>query len=82
MFPVSTFVVQDVKAKTCKGGRKWNIMFSPLEVGKKWFDSELERIANLEIHQGTNTYEMRQELGRLEDNMPSSQITVTINVSN
>ncbi|GAA6618333.1 RRXRR domain-containing protein [Scytonema sp. NUACC26] len=63
MFPVSTFVVEDIKAKTWKKAHKWNSMFSPLEVGKKWFYSELERLANLEIRTGNETYEMRQELG-------------------
>ncbi|NJR63687.1 MAG: hypothetical protein HC769_35900 [Cyanobacteria bacterium CRU_2_1] len=36
------------------------IMFSPLEVGKKWFYSELEKLANLETRTGNDTYEMRQ----------------------
>ncbi|MEH2380369.1 MAG: RRXRR domain-containing protein [Nostoc sp.] len=63
IFPISTFVVEDIKAKTRKGGKKWNIMFSPLEVGKKWFYSELKRLANMETRTGNDTYEMRQSLG-------------------
>ncbi|MUG96679.1 hypothetical protein F7734_31805 [Scytonema sp. UIC 10036] len=63
MFGVTTFVVEDIKAKTRKNGRKWNSMFSPLEVGKEWFYSELRQITNLEIRSGNETYEMRQELG-------------------
>ena len=63
MFPVSTFVVEDIKAKTWKGARRWNVMFSPLEVGKKWFYSELEGLANLETRTGNDTYEIRQALG-------------------
>ena len=63
IFPVSTFVVEDIKAKTCKNGRKWNLMFSPLEVGKKWFYSEVKRLANLETRTGNDTYSMRQSLG-------------------
>ncbi len=63
MFPVSTFVVEDIKAKTWKGAHKWNSAFSPLEVGKQWFYSELCQIANLETKTGNDTYEMRQELG-------------------
>jgi hypothetical protein len=38
-------------------------MFSPLEVGKKWFYSQLERLANLETRTGNDTYKMRQSLG-------------------
>ena len=63
MFPISTFVVEDIKAKTWKSARKWNLSFSPLEVGKQWFYSELRCLANLETRTGNDTYLMRQELG-------------------
>jgi len=63
MFPVSTFVVEDIKARTWKNGRKWNVSFSPLEVGKHWFYSELKNVAHLETKKGNDTYEMRQTLG-------------------
>lgn len=63
IFPVSVFVVEDIKAKTWKGSKKWNSMFSPLEVGKQWFYSELRGVANLETRTGNNTYELRQDLG-------------------
>jgi hypothetical protein len=63
IFPITVFVVEDIKAKTWKNGRKWNVMFSPLEVGKQWFYSELHRIANLETPSGHDTYTERQALG-------------------
>src|SRR4028118_1189704 len=63
MFPVSAFVVEDIKAKTWKGSRQWNASFSPLEVGKQWFYSELSGMAHLETQTGNDTYEMRQSLG-------------------
>ncbi|MDQ2100071.1 MAG: RRXRR domain-containing protein [Tychonema bourrellyi B0820] len=63
MFPISTIVVEDVKARTWKNGRKWNVSFSPLEVGKHWFYSEIIKIAHLEIKSGNDTYNLRQELG-------------------
>ncbi len=63
IFPVTVFVVEDIKAKTRKNGRKWNVMFSPLEVGKQWFYSELRQIANLETRSGNDTYTERQALG-------------------
>ncbi|WP_414585180.1 RRXRR domain-containing protein [Scytonema sp. PCC 10023] len=63
MFPVTTFVVEDIKAKTWKNARKWNVIFSPLEVGKRWFYSELQQIGRLETRTGNDTYEMRQRLG-------------------
>jgi hypothetical protein len=63
MLPVSAFVVEDIKARTWLGSRQWNASFSPLEVGKRWFYSELARIAHLETKTGNDTYEMRQVLG-------------------
>lgn len=62
MFPISAFVVEDIKARTWKGGRKWNVSFSPLEVGKQWFYSELRKFAHLETKSGNDTYELRQSL--------------------
>ncbi len=63
MFPVSTFVVEDVKAKAWKGAKKWNSMFSPIEVGKQWFYTQIQQIAHLETKTGFETYEMRQSCG-------------------
>lgn len=63
LFPITAFVVEDIKAKTFKNGRKWNVMFSPLEVGKKWFYSELERVAPVHIKQGSETKELREQHG-------------------
>jgi hypothetical protein len=63
MFPVSVFVVEDIKARSYKNGRKWNVSFSPLEVGKHWFYSELRKIVHLEIRTGNDTCNLRQDLG-------------------
>lgn len=63
MFPVSRFVVEDVSAKTKKHARRWNVMFSPLEVGKQWFYKQLEQFAPLNLIQGYETKEMRDNLG-------------------
>jgi len=63
LFPVTAFVVEDIKARTWKNGRKWNASFSPLEVGKQWFYSELGRIAPVHTLQGMETKELRDQLG-------------------
>ena len=63
LFPVSAFVVEDIKARTFNNGRKWNVTFSPLEVGKAWFYSELERLAPVDKNQGIETKELRDQLG-------------------
>ncbi|MBW4648590.1 MAG: RRXRR domain-containing protein [Kastovskya adunca ATA6-11-RM4] len=63
LFPITAFVVEDIKAPTFKKGWKWNVRFSPLEVGKKWFYSELERFAPVHKLQGHETAELRNQLG-------------------
>lgn len=63
MFPITDFVVEDIKATTKKKAKKWNLSFSPLEVGKQWFYYQLNRIALVTLVEGVQTYEMRQSLG-------------------
>lgn len=63
MFPVNHFVVEDIKAKTWKNGHKWNVSFSPLEVGKQWFYSELRKLGSLETRSGMDTNQLRDTLG-------------------
>jgi len=62
LFPVSHFVVEDIKART-KGKRKWDVSFSPLEVGKAWFYTELSKLAPVDKKQGYDTRELRDEAG-------------------
>ena len=63
IFPITQFVVEDIKARTWKGARKWNKSFSPLEVGKKWFYSEMRKLGHLTLKQGYDTKELRDDLG-------------------
>jgi len=63
VFPISHFIVEDIKAKTLEGKRKWNLSFSPLQMGKSWFYSELEKLGFLELKQGWETKRLRDELG-------------------
>jgi len=62
LFPISRFVVEDIKAWT-KGQRRWDVMFSPLEIGKQWFYEELEKISPVDLKQGYETKELRDNLG-------------------
>jgi hypothetical protein len=62
VFPVTDFVVEDVKAKTT-GKRRWDKTFSQLEVGKSWFYSELEKLGKVQTKLGYETKELRDELG-------------------
>jgi hypothetical protein len=62
LFPVSVFVVEDIKATTFHG-KKWNLSFSPLECGKQWFYSEMRKLGSLELKQGWDTKGLRDSLG-------------------
>ncbi len=63
ILPVSTFVVEDIKAQTKLKQRRWNRSFSPLEVGKHWFYEQIRKLAPLQIMQGYETKALRDQLG-------------------
>jgi hypothetical protein len=63
LFPLSMFVVEDIKASTKSGQRRWNQRFSPLEVGKQWFYEELAKLAPVQTRQGYETKALREQLG-------------------
>jgi hypothetical protein len=62
LFPITTFVVEDIKAAT-KSKRRWDARFSPLEVGKHGFYEQLRQLAPVETRQGWETKELRETLG-------------------
>src|SRR5258707_7343764 len=59
LFPVSVFVVEDIKAAT-RGQKRWDQQFSPLEVGKHWFYAELGKLAPVVTRQGYETKALRE----------------------
>ena len=63
MYPVTHVCVEDIKARTIKRAKKWNQSFSPLEVGKSWFYSEIQKRWELFTLQGWETKELRDRLG-------------------
>lgn len=63
LFPVTDFIVEDIKANTWKGARRWNVSFSPLEVGKKWFYEQLAKLGVVHIKQGWETKGLRDAVG-------------------
>lgn len=63
MYPVTTLIVEDIKAKTKKFQRKWSASFSPLEVGKHWFYEKLANLGRIELKQGWETKELRDQHG-------------------
>ena len=62
LYPISVFMVEDIKAKT-KGQRRWDKSFSPLEVGKAWFYTELSQIAEVKTKSGWETKLLRDHFG-------------------
>ena len=62
LYPVSVFVVEDVKARTTRR-RRWNAAFSPLEWGKSAFYESIRTLARVSIISGWKTKEIRDSLG-------------------
>jgi RRXRR protein len=62
-YPLTTIVIEDIKAPTRPGHRRWNKGFSPPEVGKTWCYGELEKIAPVQKVPGYVTKTLREEVG-------------------
>ena len=63
LYPVTHVCVEDIKARTIERAKKWNQSFSPLEVGKQWFYTEIRKRWKLLTLQGWQTKEIRSLLG-------------------
>jgi hypothetical protein len=61
ILPINTVVVEDIQAVTHKNGRRWNKSFSPLEVGKQYFYSQINR--KLILKTGMETKVLRDSYG-------------------
>jgi len=79
IFPVTDFVVEDIKATSFKG-KKWNKSFSPLEVGKQWFYVELRKFGALGLKQGWETKELRDALGLKKTHSKMDEVFSSHNV--
>lgn len=61
LYPVTAVVIEDVKAVTKEGKRRWNSNFSPIQAGKNWLYSQLEaQDLQLIKKSGMETYTLRQ----------------------
>ena len=63
LYPITHVCVEDIKARTIQRAKKWNQSFSPLEVGKQWFYTEIQKRWQLRTLQGWETKEIRDRLG-------------------
>lgn len=64
LYPITTVIVEDVKAITKEGKKRWNTNFSPIQAGKTWFYSRIESDGfQLLKVEGRTTHTLRQQLG-------------------
>ena len=63
LYPVTHVCVEDIKARTIEHAKQWNQSFSPLEVGKQWFYTEIRKRWELRTLHGWQTKEIREKLG-------------------
>src|SRR5690606_7583097 len=64
LYNITHVVVEDVKAMTWENAKKWNLNFSPIEVGKNFFREEIKKM-NVDYNEfdGFETYEFRNSYG-------------------
>jgi len=74
LYPITTYVIEDIKAKNKKNCRRWNRIFSPIQTGKNWFYSRVEKVGALVLKVGYETYARRNLLGykKLKDKFSES----------
>ena len=63
LYPITHVCVEDIRAETKQYQKKWNQSFSPLEVGKQWFYTEVQKRWELLTLQGWETQAIRDSLG-------------------
>ena len=63
LYPITHVCVEDIKARTIERARAWNQSFTPLEVGKHWLYTEIEKRWKLLTLQGWETKAIRDRLG-------------------
>ncbi len=64
MYKIAYIAIEDIAAKTIKKARKWNINFSPIEVGKNWFYESLRSLGyKIFKYKGYDTSQMRIDYG-------------------
>jgi hypothetical protein len=74
LLPLTDVVVEDVCTETRKYGKKWNGMFSPIQVGKEHLYNLLRSMGfNVHLRQGYQTKELRDKYGLKKTKSKSKQ---------
>ena len=63
LYPITHVCVEDIKARTIPRAKQWNQLFSPLEVGKQWFYTQIQKRWKLLTLQGWETKQIRDRCG-------------------
>ena len=66
LFPIDAYIIEDVKAQSKKGMKIWNKSFSPLEIGKGWFYSEVDKVGSVILRHGYETKYLRDKYGLIK----------------
>ena len=78
IIPIKYAVVEDIKAVTKKHQKRWNTNFSPLEVGKLYFYTELQKLdLTVILAQGNDTKQLRELFGLKKKKSKSKPIFET-----
>lgn len=73
IFPIEHVIVEDIKAWTGKG-KRWDTTFSPLQVGKNWFYTEIRKNHKLTTMFGFKTKELRDQLGLIKSKEKMAEV--------
>jgi len=74
ILPISDVVVEDIRAETKKGCRRWNSCFGPIEQGKAWFYSQIKTSGvALYLKRGWETKELRDKFGLKKSSQKSKK---------
>lgn len=74
LYPISSYVVEDIRANTKPNKSKWNTSFSPLEVGKNWFYDKLRTLGKVHLRSGYETKRLRDKFGLKKTSKKLSEV--------
>jgi hypothetical protein len=69
VIPISEVVIEDICAVTKEGKKRWNKSFSPLEVGKKWFQDNIPVIFKKFKGYETHQHRLSRSFTKLKDKL-------------
>jgi len=80
LYPITSYVIEDVAARKRPGQRRWNKSFSNLELGKTEYYRKISELGTLKLIKGYDTAGRREEMGlkkgqdKLSENFDSHNV--------